>query len=203
MIDQESFLRNILDAFPSFVFVVDSNSRIVLSNRAASRMLGTPPEVTLRRLCGDVLGCINAKSPLEVCGTTQFCPECVVRKAVRAALEGKVVFREKYKMHLQEPQGKREVYFLVNASPFEHDGEALALLVLEDISELMEMGGLIPICSNCRKVREDQEYWEELEDYLAKHTELKFTHGICPECTKKLYPGYSGQKGKPDGKNNK
>jgi hypothetical protein len=46
---------------------------------------------------------------------------------------------------------------------------------------------IIPICSHCRKVRDDQDYWQEVENYLHQFTSVRFSHGICPDCLKKHY----------------
>ncbi|MBU0496111.1 MAG: PAS domain-containing protein [Chloroflexi bacterium] len=48
--------------------------------------------------------------------------------------------------------------------------------------------GLLPICASCKKIRDDQGYWSQVEEYISKHTEAEFTHGICPECAQRLYP---------------
>ena len=48
--------------------------------------------------------------------------------------------------------------------------------------------GLIPICANCKKVRNDAGYWEQIEMYIREHSEAEFTHGLCPDCMKALYP---------------
>src|SRR5512143_3022332 len=54
----------------------------------------------------------------------------------------------------------------------------------EVLTKIKTLCGLIPICSSCKKIRSDQGYWQELEQYLAEHSEADFTHGICPECLK-------------------
>ncbi len=46
--------------------------------------------------------------------------------------------------------------------------------------------GLIPICSYCKKIRDDQNYWQRVENYISEHSEVTFSHGICPDCYKKL-----------------
>jgi DNA-binding response OmpR family regulator len=46
--------------------------------------------------------------------------------------------------------------------------------------------GLLPICSYCKKIRNDQNYWEQVEGYISKNTDVRFSHGICPECFKKI-----------------
>jgi len=54
-------------------------------------------------------------------------------------------------------------------------------------SEVQILQGLIPICSSCKKIRDDKGFWNQLETYIEKHSHAMFSHGICPSCTKKLY----------------
>jgi hypothetical protein len=54
--------------------------------------------------------------------------------------------------------------------------------VIEDISEQEEIRRIIPICAKCKKIRNDEEYWDELEAYFKEHMDLDFTHGLCPQC---------------------
>ena len=61
--------------------------------------------------------------------------------------------------------------------------------------DIRTLRGFIPICSSCKKIRDDQGYWSQVEVYVRDHTEAEFTHGICPECMKKLYPGYEEDEG--------
>lgn len=58
------------------------------------------------------------------------------------------------------------------------------------LSKIKVLGGLLPICANCKKIRDDSGYWDEVELYISKHSEAIFSHGICPDCMKKLYPEY-------------
>jgi PAS domain S-box-containing protein len=50
------------------------------------------------------------------------------------------------------------------------------------------LGGLLPICASCKKIRDDKGYWNRLESYIHEHSEAHFTHGVCPTCSRKLYP---------------
>ena len=50
------------------------------------------------------------------------------------------------------------------------------------------LSGLVPICANCKKIRNDQGYWKQLETYISSHSEATFTHGYCPDCIRKLFP---------------
>jgi hypothetical protein len=54
------------------------------------------------------------------------------------------------------------------------------------LAEINRLGGLIPICAWCKKVREDGGYWKQVEDYIRDHSEADFTHSICPECEKSV-----------------
>ncbi len=54
--------------------------------------------------------------------------------------------------------------------------------------EIRTLRGIIPICANCKKVRDDGGFWQQVECYIAGHSEAEFTHGICPGCAKDLYP---------------
>lgn len=55
------------------------------------------------------------------------------------------------------------------------------------------LSGLLPICASCKKIRDDQGYWQQVEKYIVQHSEAQFSHGICPDCMKKLYPEISEQ----------
>lgn len=54
--------------------------------------------------------------------------------------------------------------------------------------KIKTLHGMLPICSSCKKIRDDEGYWNEIEKYLADHSDVEFTHGICPDCLKELYP---------------
>ncbi len=58
------------------------------------------------------------------------------------------------------------------------------------LDNIKTLRGLIPICANCKKIRDDQGYWQDVAIYVSKHSEADFTHGICPDCAKKLYPQF-------------
>ncbi len=55
-------------------------------------------------------------------------------------------------------------------------------------AEIKTLSSFLAICANCKKIRDDEGYWEEIESYFTEHADVSFSHGICPECAKKLYP---------------
>ncbi|MDY0298069.1 MAG: hypothetical protein RB296_12200 [Acidobacteriota bacterium] len=66
--------------------------------------------------------------------------------------------------------------------------ENLVSELQEKIAEVRSLRGILPICSHCKKVRNDKGYWEQVEMYIQTHSDARFSHGICPECAEKLYP---------------
>jgi PleD family two-component response regulator len=56
------------------------------------------------------------------------------------------------------------------------------------LDEVKILSGFLPICSSCKNIRDDKGYWNQIENYISKHSEAEFSHSICPECAKKIYP---------------
>lgn len=77
----------------------------------------------------------------------------------------------------------------------EEERERLILELQEALARVKTLSGLIPICASCKKIRDDQGYWNQLETYIQEHSEAEFSHSICPECMKKLYPELFGDGG--------
>jgi hypothetical protein len=62
------------------------------------------------------------------------------------------------------------------------------LQLQQALENIKTLKGLIPICASCKKVRNDQGYWQQVEEYVSQHTEADFSHSLCEECARKLYP---------------
>lgn len=56
------------------------------------------------------------------------------------------------------------------------------------LTQIKTLRGIVPICANCKKIRDDKGYWNQVEAYVSAHSEALFSHGVCPECMAKLYP---------------
>ncbi|HEU5396170.1 MAG TPA: two-component regulator propeller domain-containing protein, partial [Verrucomicrobiae bacterium] len=61
----------------------------------------------------------------------------------------------------------------------------------EAVAQVRVLSGLLPICSGCRKIRDDKGYWSRIENYISKHADVKFSHSLCPDCLQRLYPDYA------------
>ncbi|MCP4351785.1 MAG: response regulator [Desulfobacterales bacterium] len=58
----------------------------------------------------------------------------------------------------------------------------------EALFKIRTLNGLLPICASCKKIRNDKGYWEQVETYIENHTDVRFSHGVCPDCSRRLYP---------------
>ncbi len=70
----------------------------------------------------------------------------------------------------------------------EKEKERLIRQLQKVLNEVKTLSGLIPICAQCKKIRDDKGYWNQIESYIHEHSDADFSHGICPDCAKKLYP---------------
>jgi hypothetical protein len=89
----------------------------------------------------------------------------------------------------------QRVYFMGDfATAFNAMVEALEekrrveLSLQESVAKVKQLEGIIPICMYCKKIRDDSDYWQQLEQYISEHTNAHFSHGICPTCYNKYYP---------------
>jgi hypothetical protein len=194
-------LRSVFDALPSLVFVVDHDVRIQEYNAAAADLLIAERTTILKRRAGEVLHCLHSTDVPEGCGRAPFCKDCIIRNSVTEVFQGNRVVRRRTRMELVRDGDQMEIYALITASPFRFQERALALLVIEDISEIAELYRMIPICSVCGKVRDDKKSWMQVEAYLRNNWGVDFTHGLCPDCYKiekgKLKPCNNVEQGTP------
>lgn len=68
--------------------------------------------------------------------------------------------------------------------------EELIESLQEALAQVKTLSGLLPICSHCKKIRDDSGYWRQIEQYVEKHSQAEFSHSLCPQCAHKLYPEY-------------
>jgi PAS domain-containing protein len=191
LLEMDDFFGTILHAMPLPVFVVDEDVKIIAANQAASRMLGKDPTMLYRRRAGEILHCVHSREVSGGCGKAPSCRDCIVRNSVAASFRDNKPVSQKVRMELVE-EGKetKEIFLNVTAAPFEYRSEKLVLLILQDISELTDLKRILPMCAHCKKIRDDEQYWHSVEKYFKDHMNQDFSHGLCPECLKKLYPEF-------------
>ena len=83
--------------------------------------------------------------------------------------------------------GSRDV---TKQKEIERERESLIQELQKALAEVKTLSGFLPICSHCKKIRDDQGYWQQLETYISQRSEAQFSHSLCPECLKELYPEF-------------
>jgi DNA-binding NtrC family response regulator len=83
-------------------------------------------------------------------------------------------------------KGKIDANLLIRSIQYSIERQKLITRLENSLKEIKTLRGLLPMCAWCRKIRDDKGYWQELETYIRQHTDTAFTHGICPDCMKKV-----------------
>jgi PAS domain-containing protein len=144
----EVLLRQLLDAIPSYVFLVDKDVTILDYNAAAEAFLGVGRRVTLRHRMGNVFHCLHARDVAAGCGSGPFCKSCLVRGAVNAAFAGKKCVRRQVCMQLSSRRKVDELHVLVTASPFTYQGHERVVLILDDLGSMVARHRRPPLTVN-------------------------------------------------------
>ena len=151
----------------------------------------TNPDLVLMdiKLKGDMDGIeaaeeIRTRFNLPVVYLTAYAEENTLQRAKITAPYG----------YILKPFEERELHANIEIAIYKHQMEQKVkelILELQDaLTKVKILNGLLPICASCKKIRDDKGYWTQVEEYIEKNSQATFTHGICPECMKKLYPQY-------------
>ena len=192
---QTRFLTSIIDALPHPFYVIDAETyEIKLANYAAhqGKLPQCPTCHQFSHNSAEPCNSIDHPCPLEQvkqtgqpvtvehrhCDTTGVCTDVEVHGFPIYDDKGKLVQMIEYCIDISErKQASR-------------DRDALIADLRQALHEVKTLSGLLPICSSCKKIRDDQGYWKNLEMYISEHSGAEFSHSICPDCAQKLYPQY-------------
>ena len=188
LLAQAAFLRNVFDAIPAVLVIVDSDVQILHLNSAAATTLGLDIRKIYDQKGGDALGCIHSTSTPGGCGKSPSCEECVIRNSVKEAILGNKVHRKAARMEMDRGGIRTELHLLVSTAPFQFEEKNYVLLTIEDVSELIQLRSILPICMHCGKIRNDEGYWKDVTEYFTTHLDVKFSHGVCNVCLTRHYP---------------
>lgn len=183
LLENNDFFRLLFETMPVGVLLVDANRNIQAINPEGNKIFCTEsnPQVACR--AGEQFRCINAQGN---CGSSAACETCILRTSAVLAINGQSIFRNKGKFFSFDGNDIKQYTLLVTAKPLVYREESLALLLIEDVSLITELCGLIPICSSCHHIRDDKGNWIYLAQYLREHSEADLTHDYCPACADKL-----------------
>lgn len=136
LMNQNAFLKGLFAAIPCGVMIVDNDRRVLVVNSVIERVFGVKDEEVTGKRGGEVLRCVHVHDSPEGCGFGPFCRTCLVRQTALDAISGKQINRNRANMELLVKGKPRDMTILVSAAPFDHQGERLAVVMMEDITEL-------------------------------------------------------------------
>jgi PAS domain S-box-containing protein len=91
--------------------------------------------------------------------------------------------------------GRKVLYSIIHdisrRKMLEEERERLIVKLEKALEEIKRLKGILPICASCKKIRDDKGYWQQIEAYIRDHSEAEFSHSLCPDCIKKLYPDFN------------
>jgi len=204
--ESEDKFRGIVEQASDAVVLCDEQGIIVEWNRAAEQVTGLAATDVLNKFHWDV--------QFEMTPQDQRMPalrDGLHAQTIQALSTGQAAWFEKpLDGELQRPDGTRchfqQVVFPIRTARgvmigsitrditeqvhAEKEREKLIHELEDALARVKTLSGLLPICANCKKIRDNRGEWHELEVYVRNHSDADFSHGICPECAEKLYPGF-------------
>jgi hypothetical protein len=164
---------------------LDNDYRVVDLNPAAWQLTSLEPDSSIGR---------NIETLLPV--WPEFLASCRDNKTLQQEIPGRENILQCLDMHIiplndwrGHQRGKLITLRDITArKQLEAEREELIHTLQDALVRVKTLSGLLPICANCKKIRDDQGYWHQVEVYIHEHSEADFSHGICPECGMKLYP---------------
>ncbi|MCX5864412.1 MAG: response regulator [Deltaproteobacteria bacterium] len=82
----------------------------------------------------------------------------------------------------------RAIRYAIERKRIENEKAQVIVELQEALAKVKLLSGFIPICASCKKIRDDNGYWRQVESYIREHSNAEFSHSICPECSHRLYP---------------
>jgi PAS domain S-box-containing protein len=199
---ERNLLRAVIDNVPDLIYFKDAEGRYVLNNRAHLRSLGVEHQE-------EVLGKTSFDFHPQVLAKQYHEDEMRVIRTAEPLLEREELALHKNtgeqrwhltsKIPLKDAEGRvtgivgisRDI---TEAKQNQAERERLINELQGALADLKTLSGLVPICANCKKIRDDKGYWTQVEAYIQERSEARFSHGLCPDCAEKLYPDFYPKK---------
>ncbi len=189
------FTEALLSAIPTPVFYKDKEGLYLGCNRAFTEMMGMKSEELKGKTVFDIWpmeqATVYREKDLDLMRNParQIYEFSIVDKdgMIRSVIYAKDVFLDEN----NELAGIVGAFTDITELKLAENAKEMIVDELQEaLTKVKQLSGLLPICASCKKIRDDKGYWNQIELYIRKHSEAKFSHGLCPECAKLLYPEY-------------
>lgn len=174
------------------VLVLNNDGFVVDLNPAAWRLAGLSPSASIGRKIDSILS--SWPEFLTACRDEQPVEHRIPGRGNSSQCIDVNVIRliDTYGQHCGRLVILRDI---TARKQLETEREDLIGNLQEALDRVKTLKGLLPICANCKKIRDDRGYWHQVEVYIHEHTEVDFSHGLCPGCAKQLYPDFHDESG--------
>jgi len=189
----EARYRVLFETISDAVYVHDVHGKLIDVNSEAYERLGYTRDEILKLFAFDID--INYPTADEVKTKIESAiTSGPLRVESRHRSKNGLIFNVELNMNVFHEKGK-DIFVTVARDITERllaekEKEKLIASLNQALTEVKKLSGLLPICCHCKKIRDDKGYWNQIEEYIHKHSEARFSHGICQECAKKLYPDF-------------
>lgn len=180
------------ESSPVLIMVVDADLRVLELNRAAAEFVAPGQGREAVKRTGDLFCCSQCSQESADCGGARFCNICPIREAATLAAREQRVVRRRTKAEVGMPDHTHEIHLLVTAIPMPTRPAGRTMLIMEDITSLIELQDPAPICACCRRIRDDDHYWERVDAHFRRHLDVELSADVCPDCQGKLYGNLLG-----------
>ena len=198
--ESEERYRTLSEAAHDMIFIVNRDNLVEYVNTSAAELFRQRPE----EIIGKTLALLF---PPEMPREHQHDVQNVFETGISKYVESKMTFNDQliwlgtWLVPLLNDTGQVTAIMgiardITNQKWLEEDKQKLLDRLRNALAEITTLGGLLPICSMCKKIRDDKGYWQQVESYIQTHTNATFTHGVCPDCIPKLYPDYNPNQSK-------
>ncbi len=175
---------------PIFNILEDGTYRYV--NRAFSGAFGREPEEVIGRRIWDLFSPEEAEKRMKVIQAAFATRQAVVFD-VRVPTQAGDTFYITSVKPILGPDDKVSSVTCISKNiterkQVEEEREKLIHQLQSALQELRTLSGLLPICAHCKKIRDDNGYWTQIEQYIRSHSRAEFTHGVCPDCSRDFFP---------------
>jgi PAS domain S-box-containing protein len=195
-IQQSNLLNNLLIASPDRIYFKDRQSRFIRMNYATALSFGlASPEEAVGKTDADFFGAEHAMQAFQDEQQVMTSGEALVGKEEKETWpDGHITWASSSKSAMRDHEGN--IIGIVGISRditerklVEAERERLLGELQAASDKIHTLKGLLPICAGCKRIRDDNGSWAEVETYIQNRSTAHFSHGICPDCAVKLYPG--------------
>ena len=201
LLESQKYYESIFESIGNSIIIVDEESKIITMNKKTEEYFGYKREelsgLKIEKLIPPRYRKKHEQLRSEYGKAPANRPMGMGRELLAMKKDGSEVYVEVGLTPISTTRGKLVIATLIDISrrrKLEEERDELFLDLKDALDNVKTLTGMLPICMNCKKVRDDKGYWEKVDSYLVKHSDATITHGLCPDCAQKLYPDFYKKK---------